>query len=408
MKAILTNTFVSKLEPSKRMYDVWDEKLTGFLVRVFASGAKSYLCYYRHEGIKKNVTIGSVELFTVSQAREKARIILGNVASGIFSDAEKKTKQVITLKNFIEQEYEPWRLSNRKDGKAEIDKIKTKFFEQFGCVPLNKIALLTVEKWRSKRLKNGISTSTVNRDISALKVVFSKALEWGFIEHNPIVKLKTLRADDSGIVRYLEVEEEIRLRQALDEREAGLRAARERSNEWRKDRGYSKWPGFQGDYLKPMVLLSLNTGIRKGELLNLIWEHINFKTKILMLPGSATKSAKKRYIPLNGEACEILKYWQMVSGRKRGLVFFNQEGKKFTDIKKSWISLRQAAKIKNFRWHDMRHHFASKLVMAGVDLNTVRELLGHADIKMTLRYAHLAPEHKARAVAKLKNPLIDY
>ena len=72
------------------------------------------------------------------------------------------------------------------------------------------------------------------------------------------------------------------------------------------------------------------------------------------------------------------------------------------DCRSSWESLLKKANIQNFRWHDMRHDFASQLVMKGADLNTVRELLGHADIKMTLRYAHLAPDHKLRAVEMLE------
>jgi site-specific recombinase XerD len=89
------------------------------------------------------------------------------------------------------------------------------------------------------------------------------------------------------------------------------------------------------------------------------------------------------------------------SGNGTGLVFPGAEGKTRNNIKKAWNNLLKTAQINNLRWHDLRHNFASKLVMAGEDLNTVRELLGHSDLKMTLRYAHLSPEHKASAVARL-------
>jgi len=152
-----------------------------------------------------------------------------------------------------------------------------------------------------------------------------------------------------------------------------------------------------------MILVSLNTGLRQGELFNLKWENINFDRAVLTVTADTAKSGKTRHVPINSATLEILKNWRnQMTGTD--LVFASKTtGEIFNNVKKSWASLLKSAGIENFRWHDMRHHFASRLVMAGVDLNTVRELLGHSDLKMTLRYAHLAPEHKANAVEKLVN-----
>ena len=87
-----------------------------------------------------------------------------------------------------------------------------------------------------------------------------------------------------------------------------------------------------------------------------------------------------------------------------GLIFPGKDKEsEFDNMKRSWTRLLKVAKIENFTWHDMRHDYASQLVMTGIDLNTVRELLGHADLKMTIRYVHLAPEHKVHAVRSLQN-----
>jgi len=143
------------------------------------------------------------------------------------------------------------------------------------------------------------------------------------------------------------------------------------------------------------------TGMRAGELLKLKWSSIDFDKKFLTIQSSHAKSKKKRHIPLNKIAIDVLTKWRQQTGSD--FVFPGIDGGQAYDISRGpWESVLKQAEITDFRWHDLRHHFASRLVMASVDLNTVRELLGHSDIKMMLRYAHLAPEHKAAAVAALE------
>ncbi len=150
------------------------------------------------------------------------------------------------------------------------------------------------------------------------------------------------------------------------------------------------------DHLTPVVLTAINTGMRRGELLSMMWADINWEAKMLTIRAENAKSGRQRHIPLNVEAMEVLQRWAGQAGERRAAKVFE-----VGDIKKGWGKLITDARIEQFRFHDLRHHFASRLVRAGVDLNTVRELLGHADITMTLRYAHLAPDTLAAAVAKL-------
>lgn len=400
MKAVIGNSLITKLKPQAKQYDVRDTNLKGFLIRVTPAGKMTYVCQYERG---RRINIGQVGVITPAQARDKAKEILSQAVIGILPIA--KTKNKLTLAKFIDNEYEAWRKANRRRAKDDLIRLKRNFFAEFGDCFLSEISPMCIEKWRTKRINAGKSTATVNRDIVILKSTLAKAVEWELINEHPLKKLKPYKIDDMAEVRFLNKEEEKRLQQALQDRDEELKVKRDNGNTWRIKRGYECLPDLRGlifpDYVSPMVLVSLNTGLRRGELFNLAWKDIDCARATLTIQGKLSKSGKTRHIPLNAIALQALKNWRNTSNSK-DLVFFNSKtGKTFGHIQKSWTSLLEKAEIKAFRWHDMRHHFASKLVMAGIDLNTVRELLGHSDIKMTLRYAHLAPEHKANAVAKL-------
>ncbi|MHB1949401.1 MAG: phage integrase [Gammaproteobacteria bacterium] len=403
MKAVIGNSLIAKLKPKEKQYDVRDTSLKGFIIRVTPLGKMSYVCQY---GRGRRVNIGQVGTITPAQARDKAKQILSQAVMGVLA-INSKSSQKMTLKSFIDNDYETWRLANRKAGKEDLKRLRANFVGLFGDHLLNEISPMLIEKWRTNRINSGTHPATVNRDIISLKAALAKAVEWELIQEHPLIKLKPFKIDAVSKVRYLDHNEEERLYKALQLRDEELKTKRVRGNKWREERGRECMPDLRqlvfADYLTPMVLVSLNTGLRRGELFNLHWHDIDFARAILTIRGSTAKSGKTRHVPLNSIAIKALKNWQTVSKHDDLIFSSNKTGRSFNNVKKAWASLlgETKANIKNFRWHDMRHHFASKLVMAGVDLNTVRELLGHADIKMTLRYAHLAPEHKANAVAKL-------
>jgi integrase len=385
--------------------EIRDDDLKGFILRVQPSGRASYIVQL---GRGKRITLGDAAILTPAQARNKAKVALGALADGRDPKAALKIDEgstVPTLDAYLSDTYGPWMQANRKTGPALQARIRACFAADFGSTPLDQITAWNAEKWRKARLQAGTQPATVNRDLSALKAALSRAVEWELIDRNPLVNVKPARVDTAGIVRYLSADEEARLRKALAERDSDKRAARERGNAWRAQRRRDTRPelGTFADHLTPMVLVSLNTGLRRGELFNLTWADADLERGNLTVRGSGAKSGKTRHIPLNAEAADALRQWQTQTGAE-GLVFKARDGARLDNVKKAWAAALDAAGIAAFRWHDLRHTFASKLVMAGVDLNTVRELLGHGDLTMTLRYAHLAPEHKAAAVARLLAP----
>ena len=411
MRAKLTASTLKTLKPKNRRYDVRDIEIKGFLLRVQPSGKMIYFFQYRNgEGQQQHFWIGAVGTLSPRQARDIAEDVAGKVRKGIDVQAEKKAKRAKGAIEkdqvwgvFLEQQYKPWVLEHRRQGIETVRRLETNFGD-LNKKPFTDINSWIIEKWRTKRLKAGISKSTLNRDVGDLKAALTKAVEWELLDVSPLAKLKPFKLDQTPNVRYLSSPEEEQLRGALTARDERKKSERISANKWRAERGYALFPAFTkhacSDYLTPLVLLAKNTGMRRGELFNLRWENVTLDEKRLTVVGAKTKSSQTRHISLNTEATKVLKSWQKQTSTK-GLVFPSEKGTPLTNIKNSWTGLLKKARIKDFRFHDLRHDFASKLVMAGTPLNTVRDLLGHTDIKTTLRYAHLAPEHQASWVEKI-------
>ncbi|NMX69378.1 MULTISPECIES: phage integrase [Pseudomonas] len=400
MKAKITQKLINSLKPEEKHYRVFDTDQPGFFIRVQPTGHMAYMVSWARN---RERSLGRVGTLTLAQARTEAARYLADAhehGEPLAVTRDRRGSSTPSLRQFIDETYLTWFKAHNK-GYAKTLHTLDNNFDSIMSQRLDAITGRDLESLRTTWLTAGNKPSTVNRKMGTISGVFSRAVDWEYLPSSPLDKIKPLKVDTKGQVRYLSKEETLNLRNSLEVREHRACLERDSANQWRSERNKVLFSDLKElaftDHLKPMVLVSLNTGMRRGELFSLTWPMVNFHNKTITVGGDTAKTSETRHIPMNTETFNTLKAWKDQSGES-AFVFPGLEGGRMEDVKSAWLKLLKEACITGFRWHDMRHDFASRLVMAGVPLNTVRDLLGHTDIKMTLRYAHLAPDIKAAAV----------
>jgi integrase len=237
---------------------------------------------------------------------------------------------------------------------------------------LSQIRYLDLETYRNHlkqkatRHKGVRADASVNREMAAIRHLFSKAVEWEMIDQNPFEQGKSLLLKASNQrIRYLTEEEIDRL---LEE----CKSAK---------------------HLYRVVICAINTGMRKGEILSLRWEQI--RNGFIYL--AKTKTKNPREIPINKDLAQMFKEIRKEQGLSSKHVFI-YNSRVVQKVHKGFRAALKRAGIEDFKFHDLRHTFASHVIMRGGSLKDVQELLGHKTVTMTLRYAHLSQEHKMNAV----------
>jgi integrase len=245
-----------------------------------------------------------------------------------------------------------------------------RLLERFGGRRVQDVTNHDVEALRASLGKDGLSPASVNRHLALLKTTFNRAMKADppKAERNPVRGVKLLKENNQR-VRVLTDAEEGRVMAILP------------------------------PYLKSLVLVALHTGMRKGELLNLEWGEVSFHTGSLTVRES--KSGEGRRVAMNQLVTDTLRQLRKERKMLGGRVFQAPEGGVLHNLGRACAKALKDAKVTDLRFHDLRHTAASRLVMPGADLYTVKEILGHKTLTMTQRYSHLSPEHQRQALERL-------
>jgi len=295
-------------------------------------------------------------------AKKKAEAVEGRY--------ELPSKKPSPLFEVMAEEYLQYYQANRRPRSFEWHQMAFKALKPFlGGHRLADISPFLIEKYKRNRKEQGRSEVTINRELAFLKNLFTMAMKWGKASENPVSQVRFFR-EDNGRTRVVTDGEEARLLACCN------------------------------PYLRPLVVTALHTGFRKSELLALRWEHVDFRHHLITVEAAYAKNGETRGIPMTATLTETLRTLQD-EVEPSAPVFRTHEGTPYRHIAKVFGAACRRAGLTDVTFHDLRHTFASRLVMAGVDLPTVQALMGHKTIAMTMRYTHLAPGHKRTAIAVL-------
>ena len=333
---------------------------------VYKKDNRWYIDYYLPNGKRKReaVSIEGVDPSKINRedAKKALSIRKSEFAQGKFDIAQ--TKKPVLFKRLAER-YLEYSKTNKRAWKRDEHSLKH-FVSFLKGKTLQQITPWLIEKYKSER-KQKVKPSTVNRELDTLRNMLNMAVSWKMIDESPYKGIKHFKVNNSNL-RILSDEE------------------------------FNKLYESASSELKPILMTAYSTGMRLGEILNLKWGDVNLKEDYILVRDS--KNYESRTISIHPTLKETLSHLKTISESD-----FTFEGRK--TIKRAWQKALRLSGIAHCRFHDLRHTFASNLVMNGVDIVTVAELMGHKDLSMTKRYSHPSPQHKKQAINKLKLKTMD-
>ena len=349
-----------------------DTNVPGLYLEVRATSPRQATLYLRYKnpaGKTAHKKIGTTQEITLKKARERARQLKAEIASGSdLQEQDRQRKAVPTWNAYFEDNYLPHAKQKKRTWKNDAEMHKRRISGRFGSLKLDRITRRQVEQFHIELRESGMAPATADHYVKLIRHALNLAVDWGITQTNPAAKIRLFN-EDNQIERYLSDVELKRLMKVL------------------KD--------YENRPMACIVLWLLATGARAGEARVATWEDIDYEHRVWVIRSKTSKSKKRRSVPLNDIALSVLDELK-ASGRTSGALFVGKRGP-YRHLTKNWERLCEAANLCGLRLHDLRHSYASMLVNAGHSLYEVQQALGHSDPKVTMRYSHLTKDTLQKA-----------